>query len=250
MKNLRKLVPKEELDALFKEVYQSEYKEEINKEEKKSLDFRFYIFGYKIQKFIKKSFLSVIPIPFKVKDFSVEKYTDSIGKNLISTGYDLEGKFRFFVSIEQKIEDIIKELLEKNGTPFNKTSQEIIEAFLDQLASQILEEINLKKKKLLTSYISFYEDDVISFSFDCSVENKDIKVYVIFEEYLLDFIENSQIIYSPLTTLGKKNLKELKKYIPVRIVFETAPVYIPSFLLKEGEEIAINNLKVRRKKIL
>ncbi len=251
MKNLRKLVPKEELDALFREVYQIEYKEqEQQKKEENKENRKYNVFAYKIQKVIKRTFVSLIPVNFSIKNFSIKTFDEEESKNFISTGYDLENKFRFYISIDQTIEGILEKLLIKESIIDSKNIQLLIEKFLDNTAVQILDEFQLKKKRVASSQLSFYDEEVITISFHCKIDKANITICVSFEEIFLDIFNIKPIIFSQPTSIGKKNLKAIKRYIPIQVISETFPLNIPANLLKENQELTFRNIKIRKTKVL
>ncbi len=251
MKDLRKLVPQEELDALFKEVYQREAIKETREDNKddKKIEKEFLILGYKVKKILKKSFVSILPVNFQIDEVFSEGYFSNTP--LISLGYDLEGKFRFFISVEEKIISILDAIINKEIFIKEKSStQQYIEAFLEKSLSEILEEIPLRKKKLISSSLSFYEDEVEILSFNARINNKEIKIFISFDKILFEVFEISPFIFSPLTSVGKKNLNKLKEVIPVKVVSETYPIKVPFSLLREGSEIPLKGIKIKNSKYI
>ncbi len=251
MKNLRKLVPKEEIDALFKEVYSFSSEEEKQKNEvnlpvkRKDLN----ILSYKIKKFLKKNFLSFLPLDISVTDISVKEKI-SRDKPLFSVGYDIEGKYRFFIYTDEEYFKILEDILRiKSPESVDKNSvHSFTERIFDSTINEILTDLPLERRKLVTSSPSLYEEENIHLMYTLQIEEKKTYICVSFDEFLLDILDIKPIIYFPPTTLGKKRLEELKRYISVNIILETEPVLIPVSKLINKDEIKIKSLKIRKKK--
>ena len=247
MKNLRKLVPKEEIDALFKEVYSFSSEEEKQKNEvnlpikRKDLN----ILSYKIKKFLKKNFLSFLPLDISVTDISVKEKI-SRDKPLFSVGYDIEGKYRFFIYTDEEYFKILEDIL-RNKSPdlLDKNSiQSFTEKIFDSTIYKILTDLPLERRKLVTSSPSLYEEENIHLMYTLKIEGKEIHVCVSFDEFLLDILDIKPIIYFPPTTLGKRRLEELKRYISVNMILETEPIFIPVSKLVNKEEIKMGKIEV------
>ncbi len=253
MKNLRKLVPKEEIDALFKEVYNISTTEEYREEKKEKLNDKYRVFSYRVKRTFRENLLKYIPIDFTINDYSMLEKTVSTDKPLFSVGLDIEEKYRFFISVDEIFIKAVEEIFQKNN-PFSEKNEnnihQHIEKVLEKTCLSIFESLPLKKKKVALSKPVFYEEEYICIQFSGKLENKIVNIYVSFDEILLDLAEFKTIIFSQPTTLGKRNLKELKEHTFVKIAFETEPIRISKRALKEGSEISIKDINIKRKYIV
>ncbi len=253
MKNLRKLVPKEEIDALFKEVYNISTTEEYREEKKEKFDDKYRIFSYKVKRTFRENLLKYIPIDFTINGYSMLENTVSTHNPLFSVGLDIEEKYRFFISVDEVFIKAVEEILHKNN-PFSEKNEsnvhQHIEKVLEKTCISVFDSLPLKKKKILLSKPVFYEEEYICIQFFGKLEDKIVNIYVSFDEILLDLAEFKPIILSQPTTLGKRNLKELKKHTFVKLTLETEPIKISKKVLKEGSEISVKDINIKRKYVI
>ena len=134
------------------------------------------------------------------------------------------------------------ELVDKNSI------HSFTERIFDSTINEILTDLPLERRKLVTSSPSLYEEENIHLMYTLKIEGKEIHVCVSFDEFLLDILDVKPIIYFPPTTLGKRRLEELKRHISVNMILETEPILIPVSKLVNKEEIKIKSLKIRKKK--
>ena len=253
MKNLRKLVPKEEIDALFKEIYDYPVVEKGQEKRESQVDKNYKIFIYKLKKIFRSSFLRYIPIDLSVEGYSVYKNTIPVDKPLLSVGFDIEEKYRFFISVDELFIKTIENVFQANN-PFrnqedNNNTQQYIENILEKTSLSIFENLPLKKNKIVLSKPVFYEEDFVCIKFDCKISNKEAYFYVSFDEILIDLMEIKPFIFYSPTTLGKKNINQLKKHTFVKVTLETKPVKISKKQLKENMEITLNEINIIKRYI-
>jgi len=248
MKNLRKLVPQEEIDALFREVYSTkEEKKEDYFSETSPISKKHKILGYKIKKLIKISFLSILPVKMEIKNY---RFINSINNiSLLSVGFDLEGKYRLYISVDENIFDILESVFKKNSLIVNENenAQKVVEKFLEDVGNRILNDVEMKKRKIYTTQLVFYEDDVSHIQYEVEIEDVRLNLFVSFDEFLLDTVEVKPIIFSTPTNKGKKSLEALKKRTYIKILYETKKIDIESSELYAGNEITIKKIEIKRR---
>ncbi|HHG75180.1 MAG TPA: hypothetical protein ENK22_09040, partial [Persephonella sp.] len=102
-------VSKEELDALFREIYSTHEKREIDyipKTLKVKEEYSF--FAYKYKNNLKSFIISNLPVKVHLLSFKAYEGNNVENKNFYVSGYDVEKKYRVYLTVSENIEDVIK----------------------------------------------------------------------------------------------------------------------------------------------
>ncbi|WP_457641266.1 hypothetical protein [Persephonella sp.] len=250
---MRKLIPKEELDALFKEIYSSEvtdkdYNKTARHIKEETDKYRFLLYKYKLP--LKKILISSIPVKVKIVDIRIYKQEEIEDKNVFLSSYDIEEKFRFYITISENISSVEKSIYEdniyslfqnENNTP---NLQLILENIYKAIVKTVQTDFPFKFRKLNRPIIQFYDNNLIVIEYVVKMDKEDITVSLLFEELMLETIDINPFIYSPPTSYGKKNLDKLKEKIPLKVIAETQPINIDLNMLKENCVIDLNRIKI------
>ncbi|WP_457624172.1 hypothetical protein [Persephonella sp.] len=236
-------VSKEELDALFREVYSTTYTGEENytpQRQKEKEEYRFI--AYKYKNVLKNFLVSSIPVKVHLDDYRAYEGTVVEEKNLYIAGYDVEKKFRVYITITERFDTAVRERFSSEiytllGEQFN--TQRFVENLAEAVVGELKKDFPYIYRKINTAGIQFYDDEYIKLQYSFEFDGDRVDFCVWIEKSLLETGEVSPVIYSAPTSLGKKKLKKLKELIPVRHVFESEPVMIQLDRLREGEEIII-----------
>lgn len=246
---MRKLIPKEELDALFKEIYSTETTEtdyNIQKKEIKPLDSRYRFLMYRYKTALKKILISNLPVKVNIQNTSVTKNGGFEDKNLLLYSYDIEGKFRFFVGISESITSVEKKIYEENIYSLFKNEYDlysIMENISISIVKTVQNDFPFKFKKINGSAVQFYNDDFVIFDYSLNLDGENVVISLLFEELMLEAVEPDVFIYSPPTSYGKKLLERVKKRVSLKLYVESEPFNIDLNKLKEGCIVDIGNTK-------
>ena len=244
-------VSKEELDALFREVYSTPEKREIEyTTQTLKIKEEYSFLAYKYKNILKSFLISNLPVKVHLKTFKAYEGSNVDNKNFFVSGYDVEKKYRVYLTVSENIEDIVKEktggdLYRLFDEKFNV--QKFIENLSDTFVSELKKDLPFSYKKINSSSLQFYEDQFVKLEYIFSLENSKTELSIWIEKELLENEEISPFIYSPPTSLGKKRLKRLKDLIKIRLEIESEPVVIDINDLKEGNEI---DIKLRIKDLI
>ncbi|ACO04595.1 MAG TPA: hypothetical protein DEP48_01740 [Persephonella sp.] len=246
---MRKLIPKEELDALFKEIYNTETTEidyTTDRKELKLLDARYRFLMYRYKTALKKIFVSNIPIKVSIKETSVTKNREVEDKNNFLYSYDVEGKFRFFIGISESIATVERKIYEENIYSLFKNENNlhsIMENISLSIVKTVQNDFPFKFKKINSSAVQFYNDDFITFDYNLELEGDSITVSLFFEELMLEAVETDVFIFSPPTSYGRKLLEKLKRKIILKLSVDSEPVDIDLSKLRKGSVIDLDKIK-------
>ncbi|WP_293445240.1 hypothetical protein [Persephonella sp.] len=243
-------VSKEELDALFREVYSTPEKREIDyTTQTLKIKEEYSFLAYKYKNILKGFLISNLPVKVQLKSFKAYEGSDVDNKNFFVSGYDVEKKYRVYLTVSENIEDVIKkaegDLYRLFDEKFNV--QNFIENLSESFISELKKDLPFSYKKINSSSLQFYEDKFVKLEYIFSLEESRTEFSIWLEKELLENGEISPFIFSPPTSLGKKKLKRLKDLLKIRIEIESEPVVIDSKDLKVGNEI---DLKIKIKDIM
>ncbi len=240
-------VSKEELDALFREVYSSPEKRDIDyTTQNLKVKEEYSFLAYKYKNILKSFLISNLPVKVQLKTFKAYEGSNVDNKNFFVTGYDVEKKYRVYLTVSENIEDIVKE---KSGDLYRLFDekfnvQNFIENLSNNFVSEMKKDLPFSYKKINSSSLQFYEDYFIKLEYIFSLEDSRTELSIWIEKELLENGEISPFIFSPPTSLGKKKLKRLKDLLKIRLEIESEPVVIDINDLKVGNEIDIK-LKIK-----
>ena len=241
-------VSKEELDALFREVYSSPEKRDIDyTTQTLKIKEEYNFLAYKYKNILKSFLISNLPVKVQLVSFKAYEGGNVDNKNLFVSGYDVEKKYRVYLTVSENIGDVAKE---KTGGDFYRlfdekfNVQKFIENLSDTFISELKKDLPFSYKKINSSSLQFYEDQFVKLEYIFSLEDSKTELSIWIEKELLENGDISPFIYSPPTSVGKKRLKRLKDLIKIRFEIESEPVAIDINDLKEGNEIDIK-LKIK-----
>ncbi|WP_456464702.1 hypothetical protein [Persephonella sp.] len=235
-------VSKEELDALFREIYSTHEKREIDyipKTLKVKEEYSF--FAYKYKNNLKSFIISNLPVKVHLLSFKAYEGNNVENKNFYVSGYDVEKKYRVYLTVSENIEDVIKkaegDLYRLFDEKFNV--QNFIESLSENFILELKKDLPFSYKKISNSSLQFYEDHFVKLEYIFSLEESRTEFSIWIEKELLENGDISPFIYSPPTSLGKKRLRKLKDLIKIRLEIESEPVLIDMKDLKIGNEIDV-----------
>lgn len=235
-------VSKEELDALFREVYSSPQTEKDYTIPSLKVKEEYKFLAYKYRYALKNFLISNIPVQFDIVSFNSYVGNQVSERNFYINGYDVEKKYRLYVCVSENIEDIINEHL---NFDMNKLLNEKfnIQGFLDNLSdtmvSQLKNDFPFTFRKINRPVIQFYEDEFVKLEYKLDIKGESAQINLLIEKTMIDSVDISPFIFSIPTTAGKKKLKKLKDMIPISIEIISKPIDITVDMLKEGQEIEI-----------
>ncbi|MBK3331895.1 hypothetical protein GWK41_02285 [Persephonella atlantica] len=236
-------VSKEELDALFREVYSSSiYEEDISRKNLTPTKEHLFL-AYKYKNIIKRYMVSTLPLKIKLKRFSCYTGKDIETDNLFIAGYDVEKKFRVYVTVNTNFEETVNR---KFSTGINSildrdfNVQSFVELLSEHLITELKKDFPYSYKRINSPVLQFYEDDFVKLEYIYSVDGDEGEVSVWIEKVLLESEDISPIITSPPTTVGKKKIKKLLSMINVQYIIESEVIDIPVNKLKIGSELSID----------
>jgi len=215
-------VPKEELNALFEEIFNVNEGEYLVKEN------RFYrdntvFYGYKLKHIFNSTLTNMSSIPLFINDFSVSTYEKNVKKSLI--GLDIEKKFRVFFDVDEtfvkNIDEYSKNDQLEDGYAFNFAKN-----IIENLADNFIKEINLKTEKLSYPYTHFYNDEILLFTYECYLEDKKSNLYVFIEKEFLDSGVLKNWIFSKPTSTEVIKINTLKSLINFDVEIVSKPISI------------------------
>ncbi|WP_456403061.1 hypothetical protein [Persephonella sp.] len=247
---MRKLIPKEELDALFKEIYSAETGEKdysINVEKGKRLEHRYKFLMYKYRSILRKTIVSSLPLRIKFLKTEVLKNSEIEDRNRFLFPYDIEGKYRFYVGISENITEIESKLYKEDIYSIIKKESSfhnLMESISNTIVKQIQSDFPFRFKKVPSSAVQFYNEDYITAEYHVGIEDTEVVFSLFFEELMIEAVEVDSIIYSNPTSYGKKLIEKLKKRIMINISVESEPCIIDINKLKVGETIELNQIKI------
>ncbi len=235
-------VSKEELDALFREVYSQEKREVDYTSQTLKIKEEYSFLAYKYKNILKSFLISNLPVKVHLISFKAYEGSNVDNKNFFVSGYDVEKKYRVYLTVSEDIEDAVKEktgdLYRLFDEKFNV--QNFVESLSENFVSELKKDLPFSYKKINSSSLQFYEDQFVKLEYIFSLEESKTEISIWIEKELLENEEISPFIYSPPTSLGKKRLKGLKNLLKIRLEIESEPVVIDINDLKEGKEININ----------
>ncbi|NPA13260.1 MAG: hypothetical protein GXO45_04655 [Aquificae bacterium] len=229
-------VSREELEALLREVSNPSQPYEKSKPPKTKVDSTYNFLCYKCGTLIKKSFVSNYPIETYLKGYNLSFLSNVGDRNVYTAGFDVEGKYRVFLTVGENIDTAIHD--KRVSNQFN--GQQIVEKLSTDVIQGLREDFPFIYKKIYSFPLQFYSDELVRFEYLFSIEGEDVKVCLWLER---DFIENgdiNRIIYSPPTSVGKRKLKGLKELLKVDVCIQSEPIQLERNTLQEGQEIDLN----------
>ena len=235
-------VSKEELDALFREVYSSPQAEKDYTTPSLKIEEEYKFLAYKYKYALKNFLISNIPVQFNIVSFNSYIGNQISEKNFYINGYDVEKKYRLYVCASESIEDIINQHL---NFDVNKLLNDKfnIQGFLDNLSdtmvSQLKNDFPFTFRKINRPVIQFYEDEFVKLEYKLDIKGRTAQISLLIEKTMVDAVDISPFVLSPPTITGKKKLKKLKDMLPVSFEVISKPVNIPVDILKSGQEIEI-----------
>ncbi len=245
-RDMKYKVSKEELDALFREVYSQEKREIDYTPQTLKIKEEHSFLAYKYKNILKGFLISNLPVKVQLKSFKAYEGSDVDNKNFFVSGYDVERKYRVYLTVSENIEDVIKkaegDLYRLFDEKFN--IQNFIESLSENFISELKKDLPFSYKKISSSSLQFYEDQFVKLEYIFSLEESKTEFSIWIEKELLENGEISPFICSPPTSLGRKRLKRLKDLLKIRLEIESEPVVINMKDLKVGNEI---NIKIKMK---
>jgi hypothetical protein len=240
-------VSKEELDALFREVYSSSSVERGNYTTKALKVKEEYSFiAYKFKHMIKSYLVSSLPVKIRLKSYRALEGDDVSLENAYITGYDAENRYRVYISVSDNLADIVKEkgdIYSLLNEKFN--TQKFVENLSENFISELKKDIPFSYKKVNTGAVQFYEDSFVKLEYMFDIEGHDLEISVWLEKEIVEAGEFSPIIHTQPTSVGKKRIKKLKDILPVEVCTYTEPVMIKKDQLKVGNEFSVN-IKIKQ----
>lgn len=241
-------VPKEELDALFREVYNLSKTTEdyyISSPLKKKDEYKFL--AYKYKKPIKSFLLAQLPFKFQIKNFAAFEGNSVPEDNLFITGYDVEKKYRLYITANENLEEILNKKLNSDihkltGEKFNP--QNLIDRLSEDILQYLKKDFPFIIKKINTPYLQFYEDEFIKLEYKIEIGGFESEISIWIEKSLVEAGDISPFVFSPPTLNGKKKINSLKELIEIEYIVETKPLEMSLDQLKLNNEIDIE-LKIK-----
>ncbi|WP_029521285.1 hypothetical protein [Persephonella sp. IF05-L8] len=235
-------VSKEELDALFREVYstpQTEKNYTIPSLKRKE-EYKFLAYKYKYA--LKNFLISNIPVEFSIVSFNSFTGSQVSEKNFYINGYDVEKKYRLYICASESIEYIINEHLSYDvnkllNEKFN--TQSFLDSLSETLISQLKNDFPFTFRKINRPVIQFYEDEFIKLEYKLDIKGEPAQINLLIEKTMVNSVDISPFIFSIPTTAGKRKLKKLKDILPVSVEIVSKPINISVDMLKSGQEIEI-----------
>ena len=201
-----KKIPKEEFEALFEEIYKTKtYKIPI-KEETIKLKPIYTFYGYKLLRVFNKTATNVSTLPILIEDFEIER-TNTLPETA-HFGFDIENKYRFFVSLDEDGILAVEEFLRENMINIENIHGYIIENFKNTF-EKMLYQLNLKAQPVSSTFPSFYSFNLLNIKFFTKVLEKSIILDIYLDESLFESENISKYILMNPSTKEVENLSKL-----------------------------------------
>ncbi len=202
-----KKIPKEEFEALFEEIYNIKSSSNVKKEISYNLVKPVYTFyGYKFLKLFNKVSANISTLPVLIKDFEIEKL-----ENFIETahfGFDIENKYRFFVSIEERGILVIEEFLRENLINVENLHNYVVDNF-KKIFENTLEILELNLNPVSPTFPKFYSLNILNIKFFAKTLDEDIAINVYLDESLFESENIAKYIFIPPSTKEQEGLSKL-----------------------------------------
>ncbi|RMA97762.1 hypothetical protein [Hydrogenothermus marinus] len=226
-------VPKEELNALFEEIFDNKNinlkSTDLKKKDIKGL-YKFY--GYKLKSIFNSTLADMSSIPIIIKDFTISNYDNNVKKAFL--GIDFEKKYRVFFDIDEQfiknIENYSKSIQLEKNYPLR-----IVQNIIENLADNLLKEINLNSEKLSNPYTHFFDQEVIEFKYECFLEDKSSYISIYLEKNFLESEVLGKWIYSKPTSQEIIKINKLKSLLRFDLEIISQPINI---------DLTQNNIKL------
>jgi len=202
-----KKIPKEEFEALFEEIYKVKGFDTSIKEETQTKLKPVYIFyGYKILRIFNKIAANVSVLPVLIKNFEIEKTNNT--PEIAHFGFDIENKYRFFVSLDENGILFIEEFLKENMINIENLHSYVIESF-KSIFEKMFNELNLKTVPVSSTLTKFYSLQLLNIKFFAKVLDENITLNVYLDEPLFESENISKYILINPSTKELQNLSKL-----------------------------------------
>ncbi|WP_457642869.1 hypothetical protein [Persephonella sp.] len=241
-------VSKEELDALFREVYSTAYEEEKNYttsplKEKEEYKFFAYRYLHPLRSFL----ISSIPVKLKLTSFKALEGKEPPEENMYISGYDVEKKFRIYITASDRFgEAVIDSSFDYSVLDGQFNPQNFLNSFAENIVQEIRRDFPYTYRKLSAGTLQFYDDVFIRFSYSFDINGESVNFSIWLDRAFVESEVLPPVIFSPPTTAGRKKLKKLKEMIKVNYILESEPVNINISDLKAGKELTLK-LKFKEK---
>jgi hypothetical protein len=232
-------VSKEELDALFREVYSTDEITEGNytlTPLKRKEELKFLAYKYKAP--LKSFLISNLPAKIFIKSFEAYEGNRSPEENIYITGFDVEKKYRLYITISEDFESIIQSKISSDINKIlenNFNIQNFINLLSEHLIFYIKKDFPFSIKKINHPSIQFYEDEFVKLEYKLEVENSPAEISILIEKNLIEAVDISPFLFSPPTTTGRKKLRKLKELIKLNHIILSDAVNINIKDLKAGK---------------
>ncbi|SNZ03925.1 hypothetical protein SAMN06265182_0508 [Persephonella hydrogeniphila] len=238
-------VSKEELDALFREVYSSSNTERGNyTTQPLKIKEEYTFIAYKFKHIVKSYLVSSLPAKIRLKTYKALEGNEASVENYYITGYDVENRYRVYISVSDNLEDIVKgDFHSLLNEKFN--TQRFVENLSENFVSELKKDIPFSFKKINIGTIQFYEDSFVKLEYIFDIGDNQVEISVWIEKELVETGEFSPVIYTPPTSVGKKRIKRLKEILPVEVSIDTEPIMIKREQLKVGNELKVD-IKIKQ----
>lgn len=202
-----KKIPKEEFEALFEEIYKIKSVDTYIKEEAQTKLKPIYIFyGYKFLRIFNKTAANISILPVLIKDFEIEK-ANTIPE-IAHFGFDIENKYRFFVSLDENGILFMEEFLKENMINIENSHSYVVESFKN-IFEKMFNELNLKTSPVSSTLPKFYSLQLLNIKFFAKVLDENITLDIYLDESLFESENISKYILINPSTKELQNLSKL-----------------------------------------
>ncbi|NPA58091.1 MAG: hypothetical protein GXN94_02230 [Aquificae bacterium] len=235
-------VSKEELEALFREIYSSKdtggrnYASTGLKEAKE-----YQFLAYKYRSVLKNHLVSSLPIKLRPVSYGAFWGSSTEDKNIYIAGYDVEKKFRVYTTVSEKFDTAVKSgigMYSLLDLQFN--TERFVDSLGEAVVSRLKKDYPYNYKKINTAGLQFYDEEFLKLSYRFEIGGEEVDFCIWLDRGFVETDSVSPFITSPPTSLGRKKLKKLKENLTVNFVVESKPVMVDINKLREGEEISLN----------
>ncbi len=224
-------VPKEELNALFHEIYKKGDEPDLVITEQNLNDALVNFYGYKFLKLFNRYLSQKFSIPIFIKNFKVDKYQGELSKSYI--GYSIEDKYRVYFDIDYP-------------ENFDIVSFDTLLEIVKGLSEEFINHLRLKSSYIGSSYTYFFTEEVLIYSYNLYVEDNPLVLKVYIEKEFLDAGLISHWILSNPVSEEKRRIEKLKSRISVYADIESEPIKID---ISQNRIKLPNNLKFSIKNV-
>ncbi|HIE58382.1 MAG TPA: hypothetical protein EYP82_00250 [Hydrogenothermaceae bacterium] len=149
---------------------------------------------------------NVSVLPVLIKNFEIEKTNNT--PEIAHFGFDIENKYRFFVSLDENGILFIEEFLKENMINIENLHSYVIESF-KSIFEKMFNELSLKTVPVSSTLTKFYSLQLLNIKFFAKVLDENITLNVYLDEPLFESENISKYILINPSTKELQNLSKL-----------------------------------------